>query len=1039
MAVPRRNPSVLALVLLSMAAIASAEVFFEEKFEGLVNRTLILFILNLFELVLDLLEFVVDSDLFVCDGWEKRWVKSDWKKDENVAGEWNYTAGKWNGDSDDKGAFPPILSYLICLEIFVIRSYAELLYASETISGHDGLMILVFVLPGIQTSEDYRFYAISAEFPEFSNKDKTLVFQFSVKHEQKLDCGGGYMKLLSGEVDQKKFGGETPYSIMFGPDICGYSTKKVHAILTRNETNHLIKKEVPCETDQLTHVYTLIIRPDATYTILIDNVEKQTGSLYSDWDILPPKTIKDPEAKKPEDWDEKEYIPDPEDKKPEGYDDIPKEIPDSEAKKPEDWDDEEDGEWTAPTVPNPEYKGPWKAKKIKNPNYKGKWKAPMIDNPDFKDDPEIYVYPNLKYVGIELWQVKSGTMFDNVLVSDDPEYAKKLAEETWGKNKDAEKAAFDETEKRKKRRSVSFLIYMSTSSTNKQKEISKMNNSCHDLPAELIIFEILARLPVKSLFRFKSVCKDWNDLISHNSVFAECHSRKGPNATNFLTGSSFFCRNREYVVSSDDAYNHQFHLPRPTFCHRSVCSSSSGLLYGLNSTFTEVFICNPITKQVTCIPTRKRLLCVALAYDPYNDPDSGYAVVALVRAEDDDDWFTFEVYSSKTCEWRESNAKVEAYSYKLLINLQPVFSKGKVYWSLMWNVLWYDVEKDVAGLVPCPHRDFVFFDPFKEPKLQDIGVCNGDGAGELSYSMLTKDGNIEVWLLRGDHEEMKFEWEKKYNVRLLETIQQNWRIIERCFNAMEVGDGNEFEKSLVHYRGIFPLPYVGGEVVWFIVKSNGHDIVCSINVRAHQELKVIHEDLPLPLDPFIPTLLVCKWFTFEVYSSKTCEWRESNAKVEAYSYKLLINLQPVFSKGKVYWSLMWNVLWYDVEKDVAGLVPCPHRDFVFFDPFKEPKLQDIGVCNGDGAGELSYSMLTKDGNIEVWLLRGDHEEMKFEWEKKYNVRLLETIQQNWRIIERCFNAMEVGDGNEFEKSLVHYRGIFPLPYVGGGGMVHSKV
>lgn len=32
-------------------------------------------------------------------------------------------------------------------------------------------------------------------------------------------------------------------------------------------------------------------------------------------------------------------------------------------------------------------------------------------------------------------QVKSGTLFDNVLVSDDPEYAKKFAEETWGKNK----------------------------------------------------------------------------------------------------------------------------------------------------------------------------------------------------------------------------------------------------------------------------------------------------------------------------------------------------------------------------------------------------------------------------------------------------------------------------------------------------------------------------------------------------------------------------------------------------------------------------
>ncbi|XP_027107927.1 calreticulin [Coffea arabica] len=369
----RINPSFLSLCLALglLFACASAKVFFEERFD---------------------------------DGWEKRWVKSDWKKEDNTAGEWNYTAGKWHGDPNDKG---------------------------------------------IQTSEDYRFYAISAEFPEFSNKDKTLVFQFSVKHEQKLDCGGGYMKLLSGDVDQKKFGGDSPYSIMFGPDICGYTTKKVHAILNYNETNHLIKKDVPCETDQLTHVYTFILRPDATYSILIDNVEKQTGSLYSDWDLLPPKKIKDPEAKKPEDWDDKEYIPDPEDKKPEGYDDIPKEIPDPDAKKPEDWDDEEDGEWTAPTIPNPEYKGPWQAKKIKNPNYKGKWKAPLIDNPEFKDDADLYVYPNLKYVGIELWQVKSGTLFDNVLVSDDPEYAKKLAEETWGKHKDAEKAAFDEAEKKR--------------------------------------------------------------------------------------------------------------------------------------------------------------------------------------------------------------------------------------------------------------------------------------------------------------------------------------------------------------------------------------------------------------------------------------------------------------------------------------------------------------------------------------------------------------------------------------------------------------
>ena len=65
----------------------------------------------------------------------------------------------------------------------------------------------------------------------------------------------------------KSFGGETPYSIMFGPDICGYSTKKVHVIFTHKEMNYLIKKDIPAKTDQLTHVYTLVLKPDNTFKV----------------------------------------------------------------------------------------------------------------------------------------------------------------------------------------------------------------------------------------------------------------------------------------------------------------------------------------------------------------------------------------------------------------------------------------------------------------------------------------------------------------------------------------------------------------------------------------------------------------------------------------------------------------------------------------------------------------------------------------------------------------------------------------------------
>ena len=69
---------------------------------------------------------------------------------------------------------------------------------------------------GIQTSQDAKFYALSSEFKPVSNQDKPFVVQFTVKHEQNIDCGGGYAKLFDCSLDQTDMHGESPYKIMFG-------------------------------------------------------------------------------------------------------------------------------------------------------------------------------------------------------------------------------------------------------------------------------------------------------------------------------------------------------------------------------------------------------------------------------------------------------------------------------------------------------------------------------------------------------------------------------------------------------------------------------------------------------------------------------------------------------------------------------------------------------------------------------------------------------------------------------------------------------
>merc|ERR1712241_143303 len=240
----------------------------------------------------------------------------------------------------------------------------------------------------------------------------SLVFAFSVKHEQKMDCGGAYAKLLPPTTDVENFNGDAKYSIMFGPDICGYSTKKVQAIFNFGGENLAKEKDVKTPDNEYTHQFLLIVNKDSTYEIRVDGEEKGKGDMKEDWNFELPKTIKDPEQSKPEDWVDDEEIDDPEAVKPEGWGDEPEMIADPDSTKPDDWDDEEDGEW----------------------------QAPMIDNPDYVEAVDVWKRGPIGFIGVEVWQVKSGTVFSDFILTDSVEEAEAFMEERKT-NEDEEKEA----------------------------------------------------------------------------------------------------------------------------------------------------------------------------------------------------------------------------------------------------------------------------------------------------------------------------------------------------------------------------------------------------------------------------------------------------------------------------------------------------------------------------------------------------------------------------------------------------------------------
>ena len=128
--------------------------------------------------------------------------------------------------------------------------------------------------------------------------------------------------------------------------------------------------------------------------------------------------------------------------------------------------------------------GDWKPTQIDNPDYQGEWVHPKIPNPEYEADEFLYRYEDFGVIGLDLWQVsalssslpplslslfsfillsqfsshprfmqvKSGTIFDNFLITDDEKYAEEFGDETWGQTKDAEKKMKDEQDEEERKK-----------------------------------------------------------------------------------------------------------------------------------------------------------------------------------------------------------------------------------------------------------------------------------------------------------------------------------------------------------------------------------------------------------------------------------------------------------------------------------------------------------------------------------------------------------------------------------------------------------
>lgn len=92
------------------------------------------------------------------------------------------------------------------------------------------------------------------------------------------------------------------------------------------------------------------------------------------------------------------------------------------------------------------------------------------------------------------------------------------------------------------------VILMSNSKKFRNGDSKQLSNSLPLLPYDIIIYDILTRLPIDSLMRFKSVCKSWSNLTTNDSEFINLHSRR----QTFNNRGFIWLSENYYSLSEDD-------------------------------------------------------------------------------------------------------------------------------------------------------------------------------------------------------------------------------------------------------------------------------------------------------------------------------------------------------------------------------------------------------------------------------------------------------------------------------------------------------
>lgn len=292
-----------------------------------------------------------------------------------------------------------------------------------------------------------------------------------------------------------------------------------------------------------------------------------------------------------------------------------------------------------------------------------------------------------------------------------------------------------------------------------------------------ILFDVLSRIPVKSLLDLKCISKEWHHIISSRSFIKAQLENNEPILTGFILQEKFMWCNEDiktvsYIpvpsVETRTRGNKKVHQMVFNFLPEDVVvlSSCKGLVC-CRSCFPccgepSLYVCNPSNKQWIKLEwfayDRNESIALAFDFDPSKDSFDISTKFKLVRVKQVEELhLAFQLYSSETGSWRESNEICQCGNS--LIKNKGIYIDGVLHWLTDGDqVLTFDVEKELSWLISVPVPSFEFR---AIPE-----ACIGESEGKLHYVLISEEG-LHVWYLEDYYE---FKWTLKH-CKSLEEIE----------------------------------------------------------------------------------------------------------------------------------------------------------------------------------------------------------------------------------------------------------------------------